>query len=895
MEEQILRPSQEELILNGKISYNESNRTWSTIRFKKELALLHDRVLVFDTETTIDEYQNIKFGSFIIFEKDIMSSRGIFYNPKGITLEEKTVLEKTSYDKDIELMTLDEFINQIFYPEVLRTQTLCVGFNLPFDISRLSSHYGYGRRNHHGWFSFQLTKDKRLPRVRIKHIDSAMSFIEFSGTWFKGERGNKFKGHFLDLKTLAYVFSNNKHINLKGTGEFFRCKNVKYEGVAHGKITPEYIGYNLQDVNLTYEVYLKILEHYKLCGIQAPITKIYSSATLAKYALRQLGIQPLSRINSILNSKMKGKLMSAYFGGRCEVKIRKTPIEVAVLDFKSMYPSLSILMGLWDLMCAKEIRDVDVTEEVITLLKNITLKSFQDKEAWSKLNVLVELVPDENILPVRANYLENSNVYNVGINYFKHKKEFYYALPDVIASVLLTGKIPKIKKATRFIPIGKQETLKVAKILDLNIDPTKDNFIKVLVEQREKIKKERDKLKDNSEEYRRLGGIQEALKILANSITYGIFIEMLPQDNLSELKVYSTEEFFTKQKLEEEGKFFNPLIAVMQVAGARLLLVIAEKYLEGKGSAHAYMDTDSCYVPSIFSNELKDFFSPLNPYNLKSDFFKIEKTKKLFYGISAKRYVLYLKKNKSVCIDSSLDKGDYKLHGLGHLLNPYGDGTNWQKQIWQDILELHYGIISKQDIIEKYSHLHALSKLAISTPTISKRFEKYNQTKTFLKQIKPFNFILIGQGNIKGVKPVTSFSQNPQSVVHNSFIDYNTGKRLRGAKYWKNLADVILDYANHPESKFENGDQAGLMKRRHIIEGEIKVIGKETKNIEEQALKFSNPEEYTNILSLKKKILAMIPKEARALGIKHRSTLKRLKDNIRKGKKLSRKMKNILS
>ena len=38
MEEQILRPTREEIILNGKISYNESNQAWTTIRFKKELA-----------------------------------------------------------------------------------------------------------------------------------------------------------------------------------------------------------------------------------------------------------------------------------------------------------------------------------------------------------------------------------------------------------------------------------------------------------------------------------------------------------------------------------------------------------------------------------------------------------------------------------------------------------------------------------------------------------------------------------------------------------------------------------------------------------------------------------------------------------------------------------------
>ena len=70
-------------------------------------------------------------------------------------------------------------------------------------------------------------------------------------------------------------------------------------------------------------------------------------------------------------------------------------------------------------------------------------------------------------LPVRSNYLEKSLIYNVGINYFKHKDTFYYALPDVINTILLTGRVPKIKKAIRFIPEGKQDSLKSTKYLGL--------------------------------------------------------------------------------------------------------------------------------------------------------------------------------------------------------------------------------------------------------------------------------------------------------------------------------------------------------------------------------------------------------------------------------------------
>ena len=850
----------------------KTNKKKKTNSFPINIPLIHKRVLVFDTETSSDEFQNLKFGSFLIVDDGIEELRALFYHPDNISKKEEKILVKYSKENNIILFTIKEFIEKILYPELLKAKTLCVGFNLPFDLSRLAFHFGAGRFSHKGWFSLQLSEDKFLPRIKIKHIDSTMSFIQFSKT-----RINNFKGYFLDLKTPSSIFSDNKHINLRKAGEFFGCKCIKTEAETHGKITPDYIKYNLNDVQATYEIYLKILEHYNMYGIKIPITNIYSSASLGKHALRQMGIHPLSHVNTNINAKLKGKLMSAYFGGRCEVKIRKTPIEVSVLDFLSMYPSLTIIMGLWDFIIAKDIKEEDVTNKIIELLKNIKIEDLIKKELWKEFNVLVELKPNKDVLPVRSDYLKDSSIYNVGVNYIEYKDSIYYALPDVISSVLLTGKIPEIKKAIKFIPLNKQDTLNKTPILGIDIDPSKDNFIKILIEKRQEIKQKRDEYQKESEKYKRYDGIQRALKILANSVTYGIFIEIRLSDEENDLTVYSREEFFTKQKLEEEGKFFNPLIAVMQVSGARLLLAMAEKYLENLNSTHAYMDTDGFYVPSTFDKKIRDLFKPLNPYDFDSDFFKIEKENIFFYGISSKRYVLYKLNNKKIEII------EYKLHGLGHLLNPYKKEVEWQKQIWHDILDLHYKNITQQDIINKYSNLYAISKLTVSTPFMFKRFKIYNEGKPLNKQIKPFNFILIGQSNNKEIKPITAFSKDTQSVVHKSFIDYNSGKILNGIKYWKSLSDIIFEYIDHPESKFKNGNETGNMGRRLISDGEIVYIGKETKNIEEQPLELRNPNEYKNIEKIKERILKMTPAEARKLGIKHRSTLKRIKDRIKEG------------
>jgi len=57
--------------------------------------------------------------------------------------------------------------------------------------------------------------------------------------------------------------------------------------------------------------------------------------------------------------------------------------------------------------------------------------------------------------------------------------------------------------------------------------------------------------------------------------------------------------------------------------------------------------------------------------------------------------------------------------------------------------------------------------LAVSTGTIIKRFKKLNEGKPFDRQIKPFNFMLVGNGayvneNGEKVKPVAPFNKNSQ-------------------------------------------------------------------------------------------------------------------------------------
>ncbi|WP_342305579.1 hypothetical protein [Methanolobus sp. ZRKC5] len=141
------------------------------------------------------------------------------------------------------------------------------------------------------------------------------------------------------------------------------------------------------------------------------------------------------------------------------------------------------------------------------------------------------------------------------------------------------------------------------------------------------------------------------------------------------------------------------------------------------------------------------------------------------------------------------------------------------------------------------------------------------------------------------VKPLAPFSNDPQSSVYESFIDYETGVIKQGSHYFKQLSRTIIEYANHLESKFD-GD-IGILERKHVHAEGIRYIGKEANNIDEEELELQRAQTFVDEESIKLQILALTPKDAREYGIKHRSTLKRMKDRILSGGKFNFRTKKV--
>jgi len=261
-----------------------------------------------------------------------------------------------------------------------RRRCLFVAFNHPFDLSRIADNSTTARRKPYaGGFSLGIwtyvdkngreCRDPNRPRIAIKHIDSKRALIglrsrkehdpedlipEGSKTG-KPEKGYNFRGHFLDLRTLAFALTDRGH-SLKSACEAFGVEHRKKEGARHGKITKLYIDYNRRDVLATSELAAKALDEYDRHPLRLQVTKVFSPASIGKGYLRDMRIEPILARQPDFSTRYLGHAQSAFYGGRASAHIRKVPVPVVYTDFLSMYPTVNSLMGLWKFVTARKIK-----------------------------------------------------------------------------------------------------------------------------------------------------------------------------------------------------------------------------------------------------------------------------------------------------------------------------------------------------------------------------------------------------------------------------------------------------------------------------------------------------------------------------------------------------------
>ena len=490
----------QEIYLRAHTVASKSKRTNN--RDKASMPIWPDRILIFDTETTIDERQDLTFGVYRLCElnggKYLCSEEGLFHrddlDARQLRILTKYVetrhaqIEVKSFPPrlDLKLYKRWEFVEKVFW-KAIKDERMIVGFNLPFDLSRLA--VNWATADDGGWsliLSERLSKQTGVwepnphrPRIRIKAKDSKTAFISLTKP--KEPEEWPAQSRFLDVHTLATaLFAESSSLNNL-------CRTLKVRGkLKHeptGKITAEEIDYCRGDVQATTAALNALKPEFDQHALDLHPDRAYSPASIAKAYLKKMGvIQPREKFK--IPERIHGIAMQAYYGGRAECRIRQTPVPVVHTDFKSQYPTVNTLLGNWNVLTAESVSFEPATNEVRELLKTVTLERAFDPAFWKELSFFALIKPSDDIFPVRTVY--NGETQNIGINKLSSEAPICLAGPDVIASLLLTGKSPEVIEAIRMVPHGKQKGLKPTVLCGkVRIDPRKDDFFRHVIEQRE--------------------------------------------------------------------------------------------------------------------------------------------------------------------------------------------------------------------------------------------------------------------------------------------------------------------------------------------------------------------------------------------------------------------------
>lgn len=424
--------------------------------------------LIFDTETMTDAGQSLRFGTYQVRNKCELKEAGIFYDPEGIMADELDTLRSHADANGLRLLSLEQFIDVIFFGIGWRLRAAIVGFNLPFDMSRLAFRPGSARSREdgsgndmRGGFTFSLSRQKIYPNVLVKHVSQRMAFIRFAGTIgaidSRSARGRKDfapirRGHFIDVKTLAgALFARS--FSLGQLSEFLKVEHPKldFDDFA-GPMTDEMARYAVRDTQTTWECYVELLARLRKLGLPDLLPeKVYSEASIGKAYIRAMGVVPWTKVQPNFPRQMLANIMGSYFGGRSEVRIRRELRQVILCDFLSMYPTVCTLMGLWRFVIAEGMVWHDSTDETRALLATIDSAALQSRSAWANLSTLVRVKPDGDIFPVRAAYSGEAQT-TIGANYLTADQPLWFTLADCVAAKLLTGKPPEIIEAVTFEP-----------------------------------------------------------------------------------------------------------------------------------------------------------------------------------------------------------------------------------------------------------------------------------------------------------------------------------------------------------------------------------------------------------------------------------------------------------
>lgn len=794
--------------------------------------------LVFDTETRDETSQRLLLGVWRVYRDDAHTGtqatqcieEGVFYpddlperDPTGWETLKSYVAEHHAdvapgFPPELALHPLSWWLEERLYRYGAQHRNRCaiVGFNLPFDLGALANYWAPAKGPYRGGWSLGVWghfddghwHDARYhPRILARAIDPRRTLFGWGSRADPDKPELLGQKRFVDLRTLTFALTDRSH-TLETACAAFGDPYQKPE-VVHGIIDEPMLNYAREDVRHTALLYRNCLtELARHEGVDLQPQALYSPASVGAAYLHAMGLTPPLQKFSDLDPRVLGWSMAAFYGGRAEARIVRTPVPVVVADFTSMYPAQNALLDTWPILTAAQLNVDDVTDQVRTLLAAPDLvQRLFDAATWRQ-DIGVTLVqvdrPEGVILPVRAGYEPGARDYRIGVNPLSYDGQLWYALPDVLAAALLGDTPIEVSQAIRLRADELQVGLRRVMLRgQRSVDPgdSRNPFV-AMIEERHRVKHADDI--DPAEKDR----LDRFLKITANATAYGS-LARFDRKNFAdpvEVAVYGFGDSPFPDRTcypEDPGPYCFPPVAAAITAGARLMLALIERALRDLGGAHAFMDTDSIAivatpaggdvpcrtatgtsVRALSHDQVRGLlrrFDTLNPYGpdvinddprLGRSPWKVEHDSLTqpvcCYAIASKRYALYRQTAQGPQLvqladapeesDTDSDTGDgadadeladWSEHGLGLYLDPTDEQERdpQRRRVWvRDAWQwfLTDALTDTTPRQPPWADRYAVTQFSVSTPTHAGWFRTPETGGYVAGKPRPFGFGLLG-------------------------------------------------------------------------------------------------------------------------------------------------------
>jgi hypothetical protein len=605
------------------------------------------------------------------------------------------------------LLSVDQFINSVLHGSCYPSPATCgerngkpatvVTFNGPFDLSRLARKVKpiTGAGTFHNGFEFTLTPEEpynpgpegegllKCGNLRMTKRSAKGCMMTFAQISDSPDRG-----YFCDTSNLLWTLTNETW-TLDAASRAFNKEHVKGpQPDFRGPITDEFITYCRDDVFATAELFCQLWKQADKYTPHFDPTMAYSPAALPKASYKAMGMKPPLIKQADFPPWILDHCMEAFLGARAETRIRRVPIPCLYWDVTSMYQTVDILLNLWPLLTCARVEVQDETEAVQTFLEHTTLDDLFSSKTWPQLRGIALVEADGDIFPIRTTFGVTGDR-TIAVSYIEGKRHLWVTLPDVMAAKVLhpEHQTPKILKAFRFYPSKDKQQLHAVNLRGFEIDPNEEDFFKVAVEQRQRIKQAMKKHDHDCEEVRcEESWLTESLKVTTTSGAYGIMAEFNQVQHATPERIRLYHQIDEKDtpgmfgqadraepssttieidKVDDPGTWCFPPAACLITGAARLILAMIERRVADAGGCYAACDTDSMIVGASESGEpiptesgdipimrietaeeIRKSFNSLNPYDvpgidvLKREFDDDER-QLYVYAISAKRYALF--------------------------------------------------------------------------------------------------------------------------------------------------------------------------------------------------------------------------------------------------------------